>query len=139
MEKTASVRVAFRRIPGLDSAMFQQITEAAKGEQGPVLPLDHPEDGLIGEEPGSPEVVVPDPFRPGVTPRRYLSRRGEELLARGNRAQNFFTATYLESGNEVLYRRIAAKALPLRKTLEEAQADLDAYAKANGLREVSGP
>lgn len=67
----------------------------------------------------------------GSENKRYKLPDGRILFASAGLGQDvFMTCTRRESGG---LQRYKSKSLPLRKTLEEAQADLDAYVKAQNL------
>jgi hypothetical protein len=67
----------------------------------------------------------------GSEQRQYKLPDGRILFASAGLGQDVFMAcTRRES---VGLQRYKSKSLPLRSTLQEAQADLDAYAKANNL------
>lgn len=67
----------------------------------------------------------------GSEQRRYKLPDGRILFASAGLGQDvFMTCTRRKSGG---LQRYKSKSLPLRSTLEEAQADLDAYAKAHNL------
>ena len=51
------------------------------------------------------------------------------IEARQGLGEYFFTGWRSDGG----FHRVSSPALPVRKTLEEAQADLDAWAKKKGL------
>jgi hypothetical protein len=60
---------------------------------------------------------------------KYKLPDGRILFASAGLGQDvFMTCTRRESGG---LQRYKSKSLPLRKTLQEAQADLDTYAKAH--------
>ena len=54
---------------------------------------------------------------------------GKVIEARQGLGKYFFTGWRSEGG----FHRVSSPALPVRETLEEAQADLDAWAKKKGL------
>ncbi len=61
--------------------------------------------------------------------KRYFDKNGVVMYARRGLGENFMT--FRE------HHRVKSPALPVRLTLEEAQADLDAYALKNGLKEYA--
>ena len=70
----------------------------------------------------------------GVPMKRYHYKVGKIIeTGPGLGERYFFTRWQTESGG---YHRVNSPDLPVRKTLEEAQADLDAWAAKKGLREV---
>ena len=54
----------------------------------------------------------------------------KDRIIMAGKGGDFFFTYWLEDG---YIRQIRSPALPMRKTLEEAQADLDAWAKKKGL------
>ena len=66
-----------------------------------------------------------------MTQKRYKLPDGRIIFASAGLGQDvFMSCTRRESGS---LQRFKSKSLPLRNSLQEAQADLDAYAKAKKL------
>lgn len=71
----------------------------------------------------------------GSEGKQYKLPDGRILFASAGLGQDvFMTCTRRDSGG---LQRYKSKSLPLRKSLQEAQADLDAYAKARDLELVA--
>jgi hypothetical protein len=66
---------------------------------------------------------------------RYIDKLGAEIFVSPGIATNGKTwMTVRRERNEFSIHRIVSKALPVRQTEAEAQADLDAYASKKGWR-----
>ena len=66
-----------------------------------------------------------------IAPREMKYRYGSKILEAGQGlGEYYFTGWRSENGG---FHRVSSPALPVRRTLEEARADLDAWAKKKKL------